>query len=91
VTQEVEEIRELPDGLSFRFPAREYDAVAEFVALERLCCPFLTFTLDVAPDQGPLILRLTGADGVKAFIAAELGLQLPCKSLQGNASDGANR
>ena len=77
MTQAVEEIRELPDGLSFRFPAREYAAVAEFIALERLCCPFVTFTLDVAPDQGPLMLRLTGADGVKEFIAAELGLAAP--------------
>ena len=74
MTQAVEEIRELPDGLAFRFPAREYDAVTAFVARERLCCPFLTFTLEVAPDQGPLMLRLTGAEGVTAFIRAELGL-----------------
>lgn len=74
MTQAVEEIRELPDGLSFRFPAREYDAVTEFVGRERLCCPFLKFTLDLAPDQGLLMLRLTGADGVKDFIRAELGL-----------------
>ena len=56
------------------FPALDYDAVPEFVSLERLCCPFLTFTLDVAPDQGPLMLRLTRAAGVKDFIRAELGL-----------------
>jgi len=72
--QAVEEIRELPDGLSFRFPAREYDAVTEFVGRERLCCPFLRFSLDVAPDRGPLLLRLTGSSGAAAFIRAELGL-----------------
>ena len=64
--------RELADGLSIRFPAREYEAVAEFVARERLCCPFVTFTLDVTPDQGPLMLRITGADGVKEFIPGEV-------------------
>jgi hypothetical protein len=48
--------------------------VAEFVGRERLCCPFLTFMLDVAQDQGPLMLRLTGAAGVKDFIRAELDL-----------------
>jgi hypothetical protein len=74
MTQAVEEIHELPDGLAFRFPAREYDAVTEFIGRERLCCPFLTFNLDVAPDLGPLVLRLTGEDGVTAFIRAELGL-----------------
>ena len=75
MTEVVEEIRELPDGLAFQFPAEEYDAVTEFVGGERLCCPFLAFTLEVAPVGGPLRLRLTGEEGVKDFIRAEL--QLP--------------
>jgi hypothetical protein len=74
MTKAVEEIIERPDGLAFRFPAQEYEAVAEFVGRERLCCPFLTFALDVTPERGPLTLTLTGADGVKDFIRAELGL-----------------
>ncbi len=75
MTESVEEIRELPDGLVFQFPAEEYDAVTEFVGRERRCCPFLTFTLEVEAEGGPLLLRLTGAEGVKDFIRAEL--QLP--------------
>jgi hypothetical protein len=75
MTEAVEEIRELPDGLAFRFLAEEYDAVTEFVGRERLCCPFLTFTLEISPERGSLRLRLTGAEGVKDFIRAEL--QLP--------------
>lgn len=74
ITEEVEEISELPDGLAFRFPPEAYDAVTEFVGSERLCCPFLAFCLDVSPDRGPLTLRLTGAEGVKDFIRAELRL-----------------
>lgn len=74
MTEAVKDISELPDGLAFRFPAEEYDAVTEFVGRERLCCPFLTFTLDVSPDRGPLRLRLTGTEGVKDFIRAELHL-----------------
>ena len=74
MTEAVEHIDELPDGFAFRFPAAEYDAVVRFVADERLCCPFLRFTLDVEADQGPLQLRLTGAEGAKTFIRAELGL-----------------
>jgi hypothetical protein len=70
----LEETRELPDGLEFRFPADEYDSVVRFVARERLCCPFLSFTVDVTPGRGPLCLRLTGAEGVKDFMRAELGL-----------------
>jgi hypothetical protein len=70
----VTEIRDLPDGLAFRFPADEYDAVAQFVARERLCCPFLRFVLEVAPERGQLVLSLTGVEGVAAFIRAELHL-----------------
>lgn len=36
------------------------------------CCPFLGFTLELLPDDGPLTLRLTGPDGVREFLAAEL-------------------
>jgi len=75
MTEALAELRELPDGLAFRFAADEYDAIVRFVSRERLCCPFLRFTLELAPDRGPIWLRLTGAEGVKAFIRAEL--QLP--------------
>ena len=74
MTEAVQDVSELPDGLAFRFPAQEYDAVTEFVGRERLCCPFLTFTLEVTPGRGPIRLRLTGAEGVRDFIRAELHL-----------------
>jgi hypothetical protein len=74
MTEAVEEISELPNGLALRFPAEEYDAVTEFVGRERLCCPFLSFALEVSPGGGPLRLRLTGDEGVKDFIRAELHL-----------------
>lgn len=77
MTHTLEDISELQDGLAFRFPAIEYDAVTEFVGRERLCCPFLTFALEVSSDRGPLRLRITGADGAKDFIRAEL--QLPSR------------
>lgn len=72
------EIRELPDGYGFRLPA-DTDTLlkaAEFVSLERLCCPFLGFALVVEPEGGPVWLRLTGREGVKAFIREEVGLLL---------------
>lgn len=72
MTDEVEDISELSDGLAFSFPAEAYDAVIEFVGRERLCCPFLTFALNVSRNRGPVQLRLTGPDGVKDFIRAEL-------------------
>jgi hypothetical protein len=65
----VEEIRELPAGYEFALPAETSTilAAAEFISLERQCCPFLKFELDVSSD-GPALLRLTGAKGVKEFL-----------------------
>ncbi len=67
-----QETQALPDGYSFRFPAEEYPALVAYVANERLCCPFLTFELEVPPHQGPVWLRLRGSETIKAFLAAEL-------------------
>jgi hypothetical protein len=74
VSETVETMTELPDGVAFGCAADAYERVVRFVALERLCCPFLTFTLAVTPERGPLSLRLTGPEGVTAFLEAELGL-----------------
>ena len=65
---------ELPDGYAFRFPAATLVSAAEWVALEHRCCPFFTFSLEQARDEGPVVLRVTGSEGVKAFIREELGL-----------------
>lgn len=74
----VGEIRELPNGYSFRLPNQSTVLLkaAEFIALERLCCPFFGFALEVAPEGGSLWLSLTGRDGVKPFIQAEIGNHL---------------
>jgi hypothetical protein len=74
VSETVGDMVELPDGLAFPFPAAAYDTVVRFVAGERLCCPFLTFTLEISPQRGALWLRLTGPAGIKEFIRAELHL-----------------
>lgn len=71
----VETIRELPDGYAFRFASQRHllEQAAAFVALERRCCPFFGFTIEVEPEGGPFWLHLTGREGVKPFIQAELG------------------
>jgi hypothetical protein len=71
------EERELPDGYAFRFSSDQPTIllVSEFIARERLCCPFFTFEMVVEPEDGPLWIRLRGAEGVKAFIRAEFGMK----------------
>lgn len=69
----VQDKRELANGYEFRLEGPDAIAkVAEFISLEKLCCPFLGFTIEVEPEGGPLWLRLTGRDGVKAFIREEI-------------------
>jgi hypothetical protein len=75
----VEEIRELLDGYAFRLPGQDswVMKIADFLTKERLCCPFFGFTLRLEPEQGVLWLSLTGREGVKPFILAEIGHALP--------------
>jgi hypothetical protein len=78
VFRAVEEVRELPDGYAFRL-ANETAVlfeVADFLAKERLCCPFFGFSLEIEPEGGPVWLSLTGREGVKPFIQAEIGAAL---------------
>lgn len=72
----VQQIEELPDGYTFYWPAEAGTilTVAEFITLERLCCPFFDFALEIKSEGGSLRLKLTGREGVKQFILAELGL-----------------
>ncbi|MGH2354455.1 MAG: hypothetical protein ACRDI2_08865 [Chloroflexota bacterium] len=68
--QAVQETRELPNGYAARFPgdAAWCARLAEFVAFERACCPFLTFTLEFLPDAGPIWLRVEGPESAKELI-----------------------
>lgn len=72
-SEAVQEQRETADGYEFRFDAEEYPSLVEYVANERLCCPFLRFGLDVSPAHGPIWLRLGGGAGVKEFLQSEFG------------------
>ncbi|SRR5258708_4863727 len=73
--ENVQETVELTDGYAFRFPPDESLclAIAEFMTLERRCCPFIGFSLVLDPEGGPMWLRLTGREGTKSFIRAAFG------------------
>ncbi len=71
-TESMEAREELTAGYAFRFAAEHYADIATFIANERLCCPFFTFTLEVTADQGPISLHITGGEGAKAIIQSTL-------------------
>jgi hypothetical protein len=71
----VDAVQELDNGYALRLPLEMSMLVqaAEFIANERLCCPFFGSGLEIEPAGTSLWLRLTGVKGVKAFIMAEVG------------------
>jgi hypothetical protein len=70
----VQNVAEVAQGYALHFPAdaQTITNLAGFIALERLCCPFLEFALVVTDDS--VSLHLTGGDGVKDFVKQEFAL-----------------
>ena len=73
--QSVQTIHEAENGFEFMFPNFDKQEnliqLAEFIFNERRCCPFLEFTLRVAPNDMPISLLLTGPEGTKEFLHVE--------------------
>ena len=65
------EVKELTNGYGFRLPLETpmIYKVAQFIANERLCCSFFTFTLIVGEQ---LWLELTGSPEVKMIIQTDI-------------------
>jgi hypothetical protein len=64
---------ELANGFEFSFDEARLDlaALGEWIALERRCCPFLHFRLNLEPG-GKTALAVTGGQGVKELLRAEM-------------------
>ena len=68
-------VKELSTGYEFRFPgdAETLAQLNDWIATERLCCPFFEFDVRLESERGSIALRLTGRKGTKAFIEADFG------------------
>ena len=71
----VAEIIELPNGYVARFGTNLDEQIAEFCALEILCCPF--FELECSQYEGASSLSITGPGDIKPFIRVEFGIPGP--------------
>lgn len=65
--------RETSSGYAFELESKivTLPEAAEWIVMERLCCPFLTLQLSAAGNQTGWTLTLTGPEGVKPLIVAE--------------------
>ena len=72
--EDFREACELEDGYAFRHSsgAGVLVALAEYVSLERLCCPFFDFAIEVGRDGGEVWLRMTGPEGAKEVLEAAM-------------------
>lgn len=70
--QTVQDIREAEHGYEFLFPyATDLAKLTEFISNEKLCCPFLEFTLRIEPNEKSVSLTLTGPEGTQEFLRNE--------------------
>lgn len=73
------EVRELGTGYAFRHSsdANVLVTLAEYVSLERLCCPFFDFVIEVGRGGGEVWLRMTGPEGAKEILEGVLSSRQP--------------
>jgi hypothetical protein len=64
----------LADGYQFTFGVEWLEQIARFVRNERLCCPFLSFTIEIEPTAQTVSLRMCGPAGTRELLEAELRL-----------------
>jgi hypothetical protein len=71
------EIVEMEKGYEFQYSPADISLaeLAEWVSAESKCCPFFDFHIDLEREGKLLCLRLTGEEGIKAFIRAEFGVE----------------
>lgn len=66
---------ELREGFSWDLDGKKTTMieVAEWMSMERRCCPFLTLQIEATGDGSDFKVKLLGPDGVKAFLQSEFG------------------
>jgi len=71
------EIVETEKGYEFQYSPGDVSLpeLAEWVVAESKCCPFFDFHIDLEREGKLVCLRLTGEEGIKAFIRAECKIE----------------
>ena len=68
---------ETEKGYEFQYSPADVSVaeVADWVTNESKCCPFFDFHIDLEQEGKLVCLRLTGEEGIKAFIRAEFSVK----------------
>lgn len=73
VREAIRDRTETSNGYAFKLDSKTITLpeAAEWISMERLCCPFLTLQLSAAGSQPHWVLTLAGPEGVKPLLQAE--------------------
>jgi hypothetical protein len=72
-------VEQIHGGYAIRLPGGDETlrGVAEWVLLERRCCPFISFSISFGDAGQPLRVALTGDAAVEEVLRAEFGSLVP--------------
>ena len=75
VRQAMRDQSEISNGYTFILDSKAVTLpeAAEWISMERKCCPFLTLQLSASGNETDWRLTLTGPEGAKPFLNAEFG------------------
>ncbi len=78
IHESAQQIEEVPSGYDIGFGAETETLMllAEFISLERLCCPFFDFTIKLDAGAEQSWLTVTGPEGTKELLRSEMGLEV---------------
>lgn len=78
IQEKIQTTEELSHGYALKLPTDHatFLEAAEWVGLERKCCAFVEFSLEWRLDD-TFWVKLTGHEGVKEVLAAEMGIGPP--------------
>ena len=73
------DFEELPDGFRYRFPVTDalLQNLTSVINLERKCCPFLSFKLNLEAGKDFISLDLTGEEGAKKAVQELFNWNIP--------------
>ena len=82
-------IVEVENGYVLHLPGDDVmlTLVAEWIALERRCCPFFEFAVSVGGSDPSIRVAMTGSPEVKQFLGSELGSPVVSPSTLGRRGD----
>ena len=75
LVEQADAVTPLEDGYQLRFMTADVlvRRIGEMIELERTCCPFLDFDVNVDAEAGSTTLSITGPEGTREFLTGLFG------------------